>query len=343
MAGSFGRVEGSGALQANIRGMAISQMLGAACDVGLPDAIGADEEAEVSALADTLGCHPDALLRLARALAALGLFTVTPQGRVRHTATSLMLRSESAPSQHWAARFWTLPAVWAAWGSLAHSVRTGEPAFRHANGRTFFEHLNEAPADRSLFDGFMQAGFAGRHDAAASALQFADGETVVDVGGGSGALLRAILSRNPRASGLLYDLPSVVAGAPAVLDTADLRERCRVVGGDFFQSVPAGGSTYLLCWVLHDWPDDAAITILRSLRAAMAPGARLVIIDRLLDADPAQCDAYDLLHDINMLVLFQGRERTEAEFNRLMAEAKFSNVAPTLAQPMFSLLETYPE
>ena len=342
MAG-FGRVEGPCALQASIRGMAISQMLGTACDIGLPDAIGAHDEAEVGALADTLGCHPDALLRLVRALAALGLFAMTSQGRVRHTATSLMLRSNHTPSQHWAARFWTLPAVWAAWGSLAHSVRTGEPAFSHANGRTFFEHLNEVPVDRSLFDGFMQAGFAGRHDAVASVLAFADGETVVDVGGGSGALLRAILNRNPRASGLLYDLPSVVAGAPAVLDTADLRGRCRVVGGDFFQSVPAGGSTYLLCWVLHDWPDDAAAKILRSLHAAMAPGARLVIIDRLLDADPAQCDAYDLLHDINMLILFQGRERTEAEFNRLMAEAKFSNIAPILVQPMFSLLEAHPE
>ena len=186
----------------------------------------------------------------------------------------------------------------------------------------------------------MEVGFAGRHEAVASALSFAEGETVVDVGGGSGALLRAILQRHAGIRGILYDLPNVVAGASSVLDSTDLRARCSVEAGSFLEAVPKGGATYLLSWILHDWPDAAAITILRVIRAAMAPEARLIIIDQLLD--PARCDSGALINDLNMLVLFGGSERTEAEFNALMAEAGFSNVIPTLTEAGVSLLETHP-
>ena len=223
-------------------------------------------------------------------------------------------------------------------------MRTGEAAFPPANrGQTFFGHLGETPADQRLFRSFMQSGFAGRHEAVASALALAEAETVVDVGGGSGALLRAVLGRHPDARGVLYDLPEVVAGSSAVLDTPDLQRRCDVISGDFFRSVPMGGTTYLLCWILHDWPDEAATAILRSVHAAMPDGARLVIVDRLLDAGPGKCDAFDLLEDVNMLVLLGGRERTEAEFNALMKASGFAPITPVLVQPRFSLLETRPD
>ena len=156
-------------------------------------------------------------------------------------------------------------------------------------------------------------------------------------------MLRATLGRHPDARGILYDRPEVFAGAPAVLDTPELRERCEVVGGDFFRSVPAGGTTYLLCWILHDWPDEAATAILRSVRAAMPAEARLIIVDRLINPDPGRCDAFDLLEDINMLVLLGGCERTEAEFNALMAASGFAPITPALVRPMFSLLETRPD
>ena len=113
-----------------------------------------------------------------------------------------------------------------------------------------------------------------------------------------------------------------------------------MVAGDFFRSVPTGGTTYILCWILHDWPDEAAAAILRSVRAAMPDGARLVIVDRLLDADPGRCNAFDLLEDVNMLVLLGGCERTEAEFNTLMAASGFAPITPLLVRPMFSLFET---
>ena len=341
---SPGRIGQETTLRAAIRGLATSQMLGAACEIGLPDAFGSQDSIGVADLADRLGCHQGALHRLVRTLAALGVFAIDARGTVTHTDASRELRGDALPAQHLAARFWTLPAVWAAWGKLGEAVRTGQAAFPLANnGQTFFGHLGETPADQDLFRSFMQSGFAGRHEAVAAALPLAEAETVVDVGGGSGALLRAILGQHPDARGVLYDRPEVVAGAPMVLDTSELRERCDVVGGDFFRSVPTGGTTYLLCWILHDWPDEAAAAILRSVRAAMPEGARLVVVDRLLDADPGRCDAFDLLEDVNMLVLLGGCERTEAEFNALMAASGFAPITPALVRPMFSLLETRPD
>lgn len=341
---SPGRIGQETTLRTAIRGLAISQMLGVACQIGLPDAVEVHSGVGIADLADRLRCHKGALYRLVRTLAALGVFALDAQGTVTHTSASRELRGDATPPQHLAARFWTLPAVWAAWNKLGEAVMTGEAAFPLANGgQTFFGHLGETPADQHLFRSFMQSGFAGRHDAVASALTLAEVETVVDVGGGSGALLRAVLSRRPDARGILYDLPEVIAGSSTVLNTPGLRERCDVVGGDFFRSVPAGGTTYLLCWILHDWPDEAAVEILRSVRAAMPAGARLVVVDRLLDADPGKCNAYDLLEDVNMLVLLGGCERTEAEFNALMASSGFAPITPTLVQPMFSLIETRPD
>ena len=339
-----GRIGEATPLRMAIRGLAISQLLGAACQLGLPDAVEAHDSVGITDLADRLRCHHGTLHRLVRTLAAFGVFAIDAQGTVSHTGASRALRGDAEAPQHLAARFWMLPAVWAAWGKLGEAVRIGEAAFPLANsGQTFFGHLGKTPADQHLFRSFMQSGFAGRHEAVASALALAEAETVVDVGGGSGALLRAVLGRYPDARGILYDCPEVVAGAPAVLDVPDLRRRCDVVGGDFFHAVPAGGTTYLLCWILHDWPDEAAAAILRSVRAAMPAGGRLVIVDRLLDADPGKCDAFDLLEDVNMLVLLGGRERTEAEFNALMAASGFAPITPILVQPRFSLLETRPD
>lgn len=327
-------------LRAAVRGVAVARMLGAACEIGLPDAVGPDG-AGVAELADSLGCHRGALHRLVRALAGLGVFSLGADGTVRHTGASRALRGDGA--HHLAARFWTRPAVWAAWGALGHGVRTGEAAFPRANGgRAFFEHLGADEADGSLFRSFMERGFAGRHEAVAASMPLGPGEVVVDVGGGSGALLRAVLARHADARGVLLDRADVVAGAPAVLDAPGLRGRWEAVGGDFFRAVPAGGTTYLLCWILHDWPDEAAAAILRSVRAAMAPGARLVIVERLLDADPARCDPSDLIEDVNMLVLLGGRERTAPEFDALLADAGLGPIRPILLRPRFSLLETRP-
>ena len=341
---SSGRIGEAMPLRMAIRGLAISQMLGAACQLGLPDAMGDHDSIGIADLADRLRCHEGALYRLVRTLAAFGVFAIDAGGAVSHTDVSRELRGDAKAPQHLAARFWTLPAVWAAWGKLGEAVRTGQAAFPLANdGRTFFGHLGETPADQHLFRSFMQSGFAGRHEAVAAALALGEAETVVDVGGGSGALLRAVLGQHHDARGILYDRLEVVAGAPAVLDTPGLRGRCNVVGGDFFDAVPTGGTTYLLCWILHDWPDEAAAAILRSVRAAMPAGGRLVIVDRLLDADPGKCDLFDLLEDVNMLVLLGGRERTEAEFNSLMAASGFAPITPVLVQPRFSLLETHPD
>ena len=329
-------------LPASVEGLILARIVGTVCEIGLPDAIGIDDSVAVGDLADKLGCHQNTLYRLVRTLAAQGIFSIGAAGAVRHTPISLLLRRDSTLSQHWFMRFWTLPSIWAAWGDLTHIATTGEPSFPYANGCGFFEHLDRNPAEHQVFSSLMEGGFAGRHEAVASALSFAEGETVVDVGGGSGALLRALLNSHASMRGVLYDLPSVVAGASVVLDSPELQARCRVEAGSFLESVPRGGTTYLLSWILHDWPDTAAITILRATRAAMAPEARLVIIDQLLDDDPARCDSGALINDLNMLVLFGGCERTEAQFNALMTEAGFAVITPTSTVAGVSLLETRP-
>ena len=218
---SPGRIGQEMTLRAAIRGLAVSQMLGTACQIGLPDAFGGQDSIGVADLADRLGCHRGALHRLVRTLAALGVFTIDAQGTVTHTDASRELRGDAAAPQYLVrpasgpCRPCGRPGA-----SSARQSGRGRPPFPLANGgQTFFGHLGEAPADQSLFRSFMQSGFSGRHDAVASALALADTETAVDVGGGSGALLRAILGRHPGARGVLYDRPEVVAGAPAVLDT----------------------------------------------------------------------------------------------------------------------------
>jgi hypothetical protein len=167
-------------------------------------------------------------------------------------------------------------------------------------------------------------------------------DIVVDIGGGEGLLLRAILARHPQVQGILFDLPDVVARAPDLLAAGGVADRCRVVAGDFFRSVPGGGTVYVLSWILHDWPDERAVDILRTIRQAMPHGARLVIVDRLLAADPKVCDPYDLLEDINMFVLFHGRERTEADFNVVLAQSGFGKLTAGTVRPTFVLLDVCP-
>ncbi|MEE3502504.1 methyltransferase [Acidiphilium acidophilum] len=309
-----------------VDGLILAQMVGAACEVGLADALGAEELAPVGALAPRLGCDEGVLFRLVRALAAQGIFTIDAGRMVGHSEASRLLRRDDARSLAWFMRYWTMPSIWGAWGGLSHCVRTGAASFPAANGRAFFEHMDAHAEDHRVFSSLMSVGFAGRHEALAAGLAFADGEVVVDVGGGAGSLLREIFLRNPGVRGVLYDLPSVVARAGQYIDTEDLRARCVIEGGSFLERVPQGGTSYVLSWILHDWPDAGAIAILKAVRAAMAPGARLIVIEEVLAAQGGAGNAGTYVNDLNMLVLFGGSERTMAGFNALMAAAGFGDV-----------------
>jgi SAM-dependent methyltransferase len=210
-----------------------------------------------------------------------------------------------------------------AWGDLLHSLRSGEPAFPRVFGMDSFAYMAQHPDEAANFDAAM-AGFTRQIAiAVAASYDFSPFSRVVDVGGGSGALVAGILQANPALSGILFDLPHVAERAKASLAELGLADRCTVIGGDFFEDVPDGADVYLLKHVIHDWNDERAVAILRSCRRAMGPAARLLIVEGVYPPRVDQSDASRgaAANDVNMLVCTGGRQRSEAQFRALYKEA----------------------
>jgi O-methyltransferase domain len=276
--------------------------------------------------------------RLLRALSGLDVVSVDGD---RYALTSL--GRSLCPGPHSAAEsaiFLGSPAVWSAWGALGDAVFDGHAAFRHAHGIGIFDYLAEHPDGLVAFQALMSAQSRLQIPAVLAAYDFTSAHAIVDVGGGQGALLAALLAANPTARGVLFDHPDVVARSDAVL--APVASRCEVVPGDFFQTVPAGADTYVLKLVLHDWDDACAARILHNVRDAIISDGHLIIIETVMPPGNEYHHAKFL--DMNMLVLSEGgRERTEEEYRILLDEAGFtlSRVVPT-ASPM-SLVEAIPK
>jgi hypothetical protein len=247
--------------------------------------------------------------------------------RFASTALGAALRADAPNSLAGWAAFVGEPYHWQAWGALEHSVRTGENAFRHVHGTDSWTFRARHPELSASFDRAMTA--LSRQVAAAvlAAYDFGRFRTVVDVGGGNGALLAAILARHPATRGVLFDQPHVVAGAPPLLAAAEVADRCQVAGGSFFETVPAGGDAYVLKSILHDWEDEDCVRILQVCRRAMADGAALLVVERELGPPNANPD--DKFSDLNMLVGPGGRERTPAEYAALFAATGFRFVGFT--------------
>ncbi len=321
-----------------IRSFQLTQMLHAAADISLADRI-ASGPRPINELAVETGTNPDMLLRLCRALAGFGIFSLDAGDRLGHTPKSEYLRSDSIPTLHYAARYWGGPISWTTWGEFEHTLKTGEPAFEKIFGMPNFDYFKTVPEQAAIFDAFMQHSPDDRHRAVANAYVFAG--KVVDVGGGNGGLLQAVLGKYPDTRGVLFDHPDVVAGAPAVL--GPLAERCEMVGGSFFEFVPAGGDIYTMSQIMHDWSDARCRDILGHCRRAMAPDARLLIIERLIEDEPGTTPPAILLGDLHMAVLFPGaRERTVAEFGRLFADTGFGPPQVTRTASPFAIIETRP-
>jgi O-methyltransferase domain len=312
------------------------QAIHVAAKLGLADLV-ADGPRTVTELAADVGAHGPSLGRFLRALTSLGIFAEDPDGRYRQTALSETLRADHPESiRRWAmmlgARF-----VWAPSGELDLTIRTGHPAFERLYGAQFFKHLAEHQEDAAVFDAAMSS-VPAWIAAVVAAYDFARFERIVDVGGGHGALIVGILSANPRVRGVLQDLPGVVAGASAAREGA-MVDRCEIVGGDFFESVPSGADAYLLKGIIHDWNDEAAVKILKNCRRAIRAGGTLLLLETVLI--PPSSDPASALMDLLMMVLTGGRERTEAEFRSLLGEAGFS-LAQVISTPVASIIEACP-
>jgi hypothetical protein len=295
-----------------------------------------DRPIAIDELARDCGAHSGMLLRMTRALAAFGIFAVDDEGRVSHTQASRLLRHDANPTLHHAARYWTMHSNWAAWEKLEHTIRSGEPGFEAVFGMANFEYLKLHPQEAELFNRFMQHSPDDRHNAVADAYDFSGVRTIVDVGGGNGALLAALLRKYPESNGVLFDQENAVKDASDVL--GPVAARCRIVAGDFFAGVPAGGDAYLLSQILHDWDDEHCLRILNSSRDAMRGDSRLLIIERVLERAG---NPINYLSDMDMMVLFPGaRERTLKEYGELFSAAGFG--APTLiwTRSPFGIVET---
>jgi hypothetical protein len=329
-------------LRSLITGYETSQVVYLAARLGLADHL-AEAPRTAEDLAETLRLDAGALQRLLHALAALGLVSHLGGSRYALTGSGARLR-DGVPGSLRAVAILSGDRSYRAWGGLLHSLKTGETAFRSVFGTGTFEYMAAHPEIAGFYNEAMAASAAERSDAVVAAYDFSRAGTVVDVGGGHGALLIAILSAHPTVRGILFERESAAVGARARIEAAGLGARCTVEVGDFFQSVPSGGSLYLLAHIIHNWDDERSGHILANCRAAMLPQARLLILEQVLPErfESSRAAVQAAMADLHMLAITGGQERTAGEYRRLLAAAGFAFDAMTGTAAAESLIEAVP-
>jgi hypothetical protein len=317
-------------------GFAVSQALCVVADLEIADRLVAGELC-VDDLAAQTGSDVGALYRVMRLLAAEGVFCETSAGRFALTELGAALRADAPSGPRDLIRMLNREP-YLAFAQLAHSVHTGLPAFEQVFGKPRFDWLADYPAEAALFQRAMISLSQGSNQAIAEAFDFGSFSRVVDVGGGHGQLLSAILARHPNLSGVLFDLPSGIEAAR--VGAGGPLPRTELVAGSFFDFVPAGADVYVLKKVIHDWNDEKAAAILRNCGDAMVPNGR-VLVAETINPPGNEPDSIKLV-DANMLVVTGGVERTKAQYAALFAAAglRLTRVVPT-AQPI-SVLEACP-
>lgn len=294
------------------RGYFAASLLHVAVDLRIVDRLA--ERPQTAQTVAEAGVDPAILHRIMRGLVLLNVLDELPDGRFGVTPLGAALREGAPESLRDSILFSSLP--FHAFGHLSESVRRGRNAFELAHGRPFFDYLAERPELTSLFQTLMTARSAKEAVAVVAKYDFDGFATIVDVGGGHGALLSAILDANARATGFLLDRPEVIAEL-----IQEPSRRCTTVVGDFFQEVaPAGADAYILSRVVHDWDDDDAVRILTTCRKAMSPSSKLLLVEAIMPRRASDQPA--VLHmDLGMLAMVGGRERTEVEFGNLLHDA----------------------
>ncbi|MBY0228156.1 MAG: methyltransferase [Gemmataceae bacterium] len=309
-----------------ISGYWLSQAVYVAAKLGLADLV-ADGSKSVDELASLTGTHPEALYRLLRALASVGVFR-EEAGRFAQTDESACLRT--GPATQRALAIMNGEEHYRAYGELLHSVRTGAPAFDKVYGEGVFDWLGKHPEAAATFD-LAMVGVHGTESAAiAEGYDFSGIRTLVDVGGGNGSLLSAIKAKWPHLKGVLFDLPHVV-------ERASLPDGCERVAGSFFDSVPAGGEAYLMRHIIHDWDEPRCLTILGHIRKT---GGKVLVAEGVVPVGNGP--SFTKLLDLTMLAIPGGKERTEAEYADLFGRVgfKLARIVPTRSE--VSVIEGVP-
>jgi len=296
-----------------------TQAIGAVVANGIADAV-TDAPQSVAAIAASCGIEPAAVLRLLRALCARGIFTAHTADSFTHSALSRLLRSDHPRSLAGAARMYTRE-LYTGWGRFADGVREGRTSWEIAFGQPLFDHLEQHPEALARFQQGMTslAGAVYRDDLIAAAFDWSRLHRVIDLGGGQGNFLDAVLTAAPHLEGVLFDRPEVIARARARVHPPGFA----AMEGDLFEGVPAGFDALILKRVIHDWNDEESVTILQHCARQMQPDGRVLIIEFVL-GEPGPGSSFGWWNDLNMQAITGGRERTRGEFSQLAAGAGLS-------------------
>lgn len=310
-----------------ISGFWISRAVYVIAKLGIPDLLKPGPKT-ADELAATTNMHAPSLFRILRALASVGVLN-SADGRFALTPLSETLVTDAPGSLRWFAVSELGQEHYPAWGNLMHSVKTGEIAFDHFFGMDAWKYFQQNPEDAEVFNNSMSAMTAAANEAILSLYDFSGFTKIVDLGGGHGGLITSILKANPELKGVLFDAPTVIEGARSKIEAAGLADRCETIAGDFFKSVPAGGDAYIMKWIIHDWNDELATTILKNCRNQIPANGKLILVDCVVpETDEPH---FSKFIDLNMLVMTGGKERTAREFEKLLEGAGFrlSRLIPT--------------
>jgi hypothetical protein len=313
-----------------LTGTWVAQCIYVAATLGIADLL-KEGSKSIDELAELTESHAPNLYRMLRAIASVNVFTEVSPKCFGLTEIAEYLRSDHPKSLRALAMMLSDKWHWDTWGDVIHVVKTGQPPLKHLyQVENAFEYFQQSPSSGKLFDKAVSGWAKNTHTAIVHSYDFSDIKTIVDVAGGHGALIAAILNENSHMKGILFDLPHVIAEAKEFLQSAGVSHRCEATSGNFFQSVPSGGDAYIISHTIHNWDDEACLSILQSIRKNMPFESRLLVVEMIMPAgnDPH----FSKWLDLDMLMMFSsGRERTEAEYHQLYRTAgfKLTRIIPT--------------
>ena len=308
-------------------GAMMTQALYVAAKLKIADLL-AEKPVSVAELARATETHERSLYRVLRSLAGVGIFAETEPQTFTNTAYSEPLRSDAPNSMRDGAIFMGEKYHYNVWGEMMHSVKTGETAWKKTHGAEVFDYFNENAAEAEIFNRAMTAMSQGSAPAVVEAYDFSGIGTLADIAGGHGFLLAQILKANPNVKGILFDMPPVVASAPALLEKDAVKDRVEIVGGDFFNGVPTADA-YVMKHIIHDWDDERSVKILQTIHRAMRDNGKLLIVETVVPEGNEP--HFSKLIDLEMLTSPGGAERTANEYRELLAQAGFElkRIVPT--------------
>jgi len=323
-----------------IQGSVITQAIYAAAKLGIAEVLsGGPLTAEE--IAKRVGAHPDATYRLLRMLSGYSIFAEQADGRFQLTPMADALREGAPDSMRGIAVLMGHPLLWEDWGHLISSVRTGEASLPKLRGMSGYDFLMANPEYAAVFFQGMGSISSAETDSLLTAYDFSRFRKIVDVGGGRGTLLAAILERATASQGILYDSPYATSDAGQVMEQAGVAARCTIQNGSLFDNPPAGADAYVLKHIVHDFPESECLAVLKNIRSAIDPGGKLLVMEYVLTGDNAR--HIGNIIDLWLLLLLGARERTRQQYSELFASAGFKLTAVVPTNSPISIVEAVPD